>query len=132
MTYNAWVKLKPLEEGGQKQNRDFQIYNENYGFDLKETLSWYPIREMETPEASDKLIASLKKGNRQSVIFAENGGDVPKFIEANPQYKNLNIYHEDGKKQFMSHNKSERKNSGNHQAPPEQAVKESSSTLIKR
>ena len=110
ITYNAWVKLKPIENNGEKANRDFQIFNENYGYDLKESLSKYLIKEMVNPEAEDKLMNSLKKGNLQSVTFSETNGDLKKFIEANPQYKNINIYNEDGSKIFVKHpNNIERK-----------------------
>jgi DNA repair protein RadC len=132
VTYNAWVKLKPAEKDGEKGNRDFQIFNENYGFDLKESLSKYPIKEMETPEAADKLMNSLKKGNLQAVTFSETGGDVPKFIEANPQYKNINIYQEDGKKQFIPHGKSETQNATNQRPTEEPVFKENKSAGIKR
>ena len=123
VTYSAWVKLKPAEEGAQNKNRDFQIFSENYGFDLKETLSRHPIREMETPKAAHKLMNSLKKGNVQLVTFAERGGDGPKYIEANPQYKNLTIYHEDGKKQFMPNSRSENQHSTNQQPANKKFIK---------
>jgi DNA repair protein RadC len=99
-TYNAWVKLKPSEENAR--NRDFQIFNENYGFDLKETLSKYPIKEMETPEAAERLLNSLKKGNTQSVTFIQNGEESSKFISANPQFKNLSIHNQDGSVMFQN------------------------------
>jgi hypothetical protein len=96
--YNAWVKLKPAEDNGK--NRDFQIFNENYGFDLKETLSKYPIKEMKSPEAAERLMNSLKKGNVQSVTFTQNGEETPKLISANPQFKNLHVYNHDGTVMF--------------------------------
>ncbi|MDQ2719365.1 MAG: JAB domain-containing protein [Bacteroidota bacterium] len=132
VTYNAWVKLKPTENNGEKRNRDFQIFNENYGYDLWESLYKHPIKEMETPAAEDKLINSLKKGNLQSVTFSENGGDIKKFIEANPQYKNINIYNEDGKKQFIPQGKSETQNATNHQPIIEKVMEEKKSAGIKR
>jgi hypothetical protein len=96
--YNAWVKLKPAEDNGK--NRDFQIFNENYGFDLKETLSKYPIKEMESPETAERLMNSLKKGNVQAVTFSQNGEETPKLISANPQFKNLHVYNHDGTVMF--------------------------------
>jgi hypothetical protein len=132
VAYSAWVKLKPAEEGAQNKNRDFQIFSENYGFDLKETLSRHPIREMETPEAADKLINSLKKGNLQLVTFAEMGGDVPKYIEANPPYKNITIYHEDAKNQFMPNSRSESQHSSGQQPAKENFIKVIPPAGIKR
>ena len=82
VSYNAWVKLKPDEANSEKGNRDFQMYSENYGFDLGKTLSKYPIKEMESPEAAERLVNSLK------------------FISANPQFKNLSVYNHDGSVMF--------------------------------
>src|SRR5690606_7899399 len=102
LTYNAWVKLKPTEANSVKGNRDFQMFSENYGFDLEKTLSKYPIKEMESPEPAERLMNSLKKGNVQAVTFSQNGEESSKFISANPQFKNLNVYNHDGS--VMLHN----------------------------
>jgi DNA repair protein RadC len=99
-TYNAWVKLKPSEIGNEKSNRDFQMYSENYGFNLEKTLSKYPIKEMASPEAAEKLMHSLKKGNAQAVTFTQNNDQTTKFISANPQFKNLNVLNHDGSVMF--------------------------------
>lgn len=100
VSYNAWVKLKPAEANSEKSNRDFQMFSENYGFNLEKTLSKYPIKEMESPEAAERLMNSLKKGNVQAVTFLQNGEETPKFISANPQFKNLNVYNHDGSVMF--------------------------------
>jgi hypothetical protein len=132
VTYNAWVKLKPAENNGEKGNRDFQIFNENYGYNLKESLAKFPIKEMETPEAADKLLNSLKKGNLQSVTFSGNDGDEKKFIEANPQYKNIDVYNEEGRKQFIPHEKSATQNNTEHQPEVEPVMEERKSAGMKR
>jgi len=99
-TYNAWVKLKPTDANGEKGNRDFQMFSENYGFDLEKTLSKYPVKEMQSPDAAKRLMNSLKKGNMQAVTFVQNGEEFPKFISANPQFKNLNVLNHDGSVMF--------------------------------
>lgn len=99
-TYNAWVKLKPSEIGNEKSNRDFQMFSENYGFDLEKTLSKYPVTEMQSHDAAERLMNSLKKGNMQAVTFVQNGEEIPKFISANPQFKNLNVLNHDGSVMF--------------------------------
>ena len=135
VTYNAWVKLKPAEDNGERKNRDFQIFGENYGFDLEKTLSKYPIKEMETPEASDKLMNSLKKGNLQAVTFSQNGEEATKLISANPQFKNLDVLNQDGSKMFIAGNvlpKNETSQKQTMQAESSLAMKESKSAGIKR
>ena len=131
-TYNAWVQLKPFEKNAEKDNRDFQIFNENYGYDLKQAISKFPIKEMETPEAEDRLMNSLKKGNLQSVTFSSVDGDIKKYIEAVPQFKNINVYNEDGKKQFIPHERSEAQKEAISTSPAESAIKETKSAGIKR
>ena len=131
-TYNAWVQLKPYDNNGEKENRDFQIFNENYGYDLKAALSKLPIKEMETPETEARLMNSLKKGNLQSVTFSDIDGNIKKYIEAVPQYKNINVYNEEGKKQFIPHERAENKNEAISTSANEPALEENKSAGIKR
>lgn len=106
-SYNAWVKLKPVEANSEKDNRDFQMFSENYGYDLEKTLSGYPIKEMESPESAERLLGSLKKGNMQAVTFLQDGEETSKFISANPQFKNLNVLNQDGSVMFQKKSTSE-------------------------
>ena len=87
---------------------------------------------METPEAEDKLINSLKKGNMQAVTFSESGIDTKKLIEANPQYKNINVYNEGGKKQFIPQGQSETQKMSNQEPVQEAVMEERKSAGIKR
>jgi hypothetical protein len=100
VAYNAWIKLKPADTESKKESRDFQMFGENYGFDLEKTLAKYPVKEMASPEAAEKLMHSLKKGNAQAVTFVQNGEESTKFISANPQFKNLNVLNHDGSVMF--------------------------------
>ncbi|TPG32132.1 hypothetical protein EAH81_26245, partial [Flavobacterium pectinovorum] len=47
---------------------------------------------------------SLKKGNLQSVTFVVAGVESKMYVEANPQFKTLNVY--DGDKQRINHRES--------------------------
>jgi len=137
VAYNAWVKLKPSDVNSEKGNRDFQIFGENYGFDLEKTLSKYPVKEMETPEAADKLINSLKKGNLQAVTFSQNGEETPKMIAANPQFKNLDVLNQDGSKMFISSNAFHQNETAQKQTlqtddSPAPVMKESKAAGVKR
>lgn len=40
---------------------------------------------------------SLQKGNRQAVNFKKEGKETPMFIEANPQFKAINVYDTSGR-----------------------------------
>jgi hypothetical protein len=47
---------------------------------------------MKEPDMRDVLIASLQRGNLQAVAMEMDGGAVRMFVEANPQYKSVNLY----------------------------------------
>lgn len=89
--YQAWVQL---DFGNKDKNGNYERkqYHQNYGYDLKEALKTYPIKELNNEEAKDKLVRSLQKGNVQSVTMEIGGKESKFFIEANPQYKSLNLY----------------------------------------
>lgn len=89
--YNAWVQLD-FKQTDNQGNFKLKQFHENYGFDLNKTLEKHPIKELQNPEDLSRLQDSLKKGNRQSVTFQVNGEDQKRFIEASPQFKNLNVY----------------------------------------
>lgn len=89
--YQAWIQL----DFGVKDkhgNYERKQYHQNYGYDLKEALSYYPIKEMMKEDDMKSLIRSLEKGNVQMVTLETPGKDVKVFIEANPQYKTITLY----------------------------------------
>ena len=55
---------------------------------------------MDGGEKEKALMHSLQKGNIQSVTMGVNGESQKMFIEANPQYKTINLY--DGKMQRLN------------------------------
>ncbi len=67
-------------------------FHENYGFDLREAVGKFPIAELDDPEKENMLMQSLKKGNVQSVTIEKDGDNQKMFIDANPQYKTVNLY----------------------------------------
>jgi len=90
-TYKAWIQLD-FAAKDQHGNYERKQYHQNYGYDLKEALSYYPIKEMLKPEDEKTLMKSLQRGNVQMVTVHAPGGDVRVFVEANPQYKSINVY----------------------------------------
>ncbi|WP_339869641.1 hypothetical protein [uncultured Algoriphagus sp.] len=89
--YNAWVQLD-FKETDNQGNFKLKQFHENYGFDLQKALEKHPIKELGNPEDQSKLMDSLKKGNRQSVTFTGSEGEQKRFVEASPQFKNVNTY----------------------------------------
>lgn len=92
--YHAWVQLD-FDKKDEKNNQNYVMskYNENYGYDLRETLGKFPIKELGGEKEND-LMRSLERGNTQSVTFDNNGTDQKMFVEANPKFKTLNVYDE--------------------------------------
>lgn len=102
--YNAWVQLD-FKDSDEKGNFAVKQYHENYGYDLEATLAKHPIKELENNSHKDDLINSLKKGNLQSATFIKDGQEVKQYIEANPQFKSLNIYDDAQKRVDMNQSK---------------------------
>lgn len=92
--YNAWVQLD-FKDADANGNFRLNHYHENYGYDLEAALSRYPIKELKNESHKEDLLNSLKKGNMQSVTFEKGGQETRHYIEANPQFKTLNVYDSD-------------------------------------
>ncbi len=90
-SYNAWVQLD-FDNKDKRNNFETKQFHENFGYDLKEALSKYPLAELSAPDKEDALMHSLKKGNVQSVTMEKDGATSKMFVEANPQFKNVTVY----------------------------------------
>lgn len=86
-----WVQLdfKKTDVNGSFQMREYPRKN---GLDIEDVVSRYPITELAKEDSRAALLQSLKKGNLQSVSFLIDGKEQKKFIEASPQFKTINIY----------------------------------------
>lgn len=88
--YKAWLQL----DFDNKTDKGFEIkqYHENYGYDLKTAVAKFAVAELSDPEKEKALMASLQKGNVQSVTIEKDGQSHKFFMEANPQFKNVTLY----------------------------------------
>lgn len=94
--YSAWIKLDFSKNAVNNQFETRQFHAEKYGFNLTSELGKLDIVKL--PEENEKqLIQSLQKGNRQAVNFMKDGKETPMFIEANPQFKTINVYDAGGR-----------------------------------
>ena len=102
--YKAWMQLD-LKTKDEHNNYKVNKYHERYGFNLEEALQKIndkvPLKELTNSEWKERLLTSLEKGNLQSVKFILEDREQVAYLEANPQYKNLNIYDENGKKVYQ-------------------------------
>jgi hypothetical protein len=97
--YKAWMQLD-FDNKDKNNNHEVKQFHENYGYDLKAAVGKFPVAELDGAEKEKSLMQSLQKGNLQSVSVGMNGESQKMFIEANPQYKTVNLY--DGKMQRLS------------------------------
>ncbi|MEO8416672.1 MAG: hypothetical protein ABI472_23610, partial [Ginsengibacter sp.] len=89
--YKAWVQLD-FENKDKNNNFEVKQYHEKYGFDLKAAVEKFPITDLKDTEKEKTLMQSLQKGNVQSVTIEKDGASHKMFIEADPQYKKVNLY----------------------------------------
>lgn len=87
-----------FKEADNNGNFKLNHYHENYGYDLEAALSKHPIKELENAKFKDDLMDSLKKGNLQSATFLKDGTEVKQYIEANPQFKTVNVFDDNMKR----------------------------------
>lgn len=91
--YKAWVQLD-LKTRDASGNYKVKQFHDNYGYDLEKTLQRFHIRELQDPQQKELLLYSLRKGNQHPVTALEEGYEVRRFIEANPQFKTINVFNE--------------------------------------
>lgn len=89
--YNSWLQLD-FKESDDKGNFKLKQYHQNYGYDLESAIAKLPIKELAQDEHKEMLLDSLKKGNLQSVTFQKEGQELKQYVEANPQFKTINVY----------------------------------------
>ncbi|HEY0655448.1 MAG TPA: hypothetical protein VGD65_20075 [Chryseosolibacter sp.] len=102
--YNAWLQMdwNQKDNGG---NYKFKTMSEGYGYKLEEALSKHPIKELNDPTSRERLLKSLERGNLHQVTFLNGEKETKMYIEANPQFKTVNLYDENGKKVFQQNEK---------------------------
>lgn len=89
--YKAWMQLD-TESKDKNNNFGVKQYHENYGFDLKAAVEKFSISELKDEDKEKALMQSLQKGNIQSVTIEKDGNSHKMFIEADPQFKKINLY----------------------------------------
>ena len=125
--YNAWVQLD-MKDTGQNGNYKMKQFHQNYGFDLEKPLSKLPIKELSNGNDKSALLNSLHKGNRQAVTFLQNGNEQRRFIEANPQFKTINIYDSNMQRLGSRQTKDEKQVQGENNTAKQTAKKAGQST----
>lgn len=124
LIYNAWMQMN-FKETDNNGNYKIKQFHQNYGYNLDSELAKHPIKELNHEQEKSRLIQSLQKGNRQSVTFIENGNEQKYFIEANPQFKTINIYDNNMQRLSNRQSKEEKQAEGESKSVKREAKKES-------
>ena len=96
-----WLQLDMNDKDAQDNYR-VKEFHSAYGFDLDKILKELPLKELRDQSTAYNLIKELKKGSRQPVSFVKDGKEQRYYIEANPQFKSINIYDEHSRKTTLA------------------------------
>ncbi|UPZ36472.1 hypothetical protein MUB18_20515 [Sphingobacterium sp. PCS056] len=94
---DSWLQLD-LNDVNTKGEYRVKEFGNMYGYDLDKVLNELPIKDGLHHTEREDIKAALKRGGRQEVSFLKDGNEKRFYIEANPQFKTLNIYDEHSKK----------------------------------
>ena len=98
---STWMQLD-FNDKDALGNYRMKEFHPGYGYDLKSILQQLPLRELMNNPEIEKLENALKSGSRYAVSILKEGKEQKFFIEANPQFKSVNIYDEHSKKVSLS------------------------------
>ena len=122
--YNAWIQID-WNQKDDNGNHKFKMIHQAYGFNLEKTLEKYPIKELTELASKEKMLRSLERGNVHQVSFVKGDKEEKMFVEANPQYKAINIYDANMKKVYQENDRKEpRVNNGKEVSTPKESQKE--------
>ncbi len=116
--FNAWLQLDPSQKD-DRGNSKFRQFHSGYGYNLEAQLAKHPIKEFSDQLSKERLMQSLERGNIHQVTFVKGDKEDKMFIEANPQFKTLNIYNGNMNKVYQEHEKKESKPDQQKEAPDE-------------
>lgn len=122
--YNAWMQMD-FKQADNNGNYKLKQFHQNYGYDLMTALEKHPIKELTNEQDKTRLVESLQKGNRQSVTFEQNGNQQKHFIEANPQFKTINIYDSNMQRLNSKQGQNEKQGQGEHNSAKQTSKNES-------
>lgn len=98
---DRWIQLDFNDKDAQGNYR-VKEFHASFGYDLEKALRTLPIKELQERATYYQLLDDLKQGSRQAVSFLQDGREQQYYIEANPQFKSVNIYDEHSRKITLS------------------------------
>ncbi len=133
--YTAWLQLD-FKNNTESGNYQMKQYHHNYGFNLDETLSKYPIKELQNEKFKESLIRSLERGNLQSATFLISGKEERIFLTPNVAFKALSAFDEKMQKiklsDIMQKQEQESKQENKQTATVKQDVKKDNNVILNK
>jgi len=94
---SKWIQLD-FNDQDPSGNHKIKEFHKDYGFDPQKSVSQLGVKESLTVKDQQALLDALSRGEKPQVTIEREGKEVKISIEANPQYKTLNVYDEHEKK----------------------------------
>lgn len=94
---NIWVQFD-LNDKDSNDCYRLKEFHSAYGYSIEKEIKNLPLKVLNNRTETNKLMDALKQGFRQPVTFLKNGSEHKFYIDANPQFKSINIYDENLKK----------------------------------
>lgn len=87
----SWFQLD-FNDKDASGNYHLKEFRNDYSYDLEKTLKAVPLKEISNPYEMEKLKNALRQGERAAAVLIKNERENQIYIEANPQFRSLNIY----------------------------------------
>ena len=94
---SKWVQLD-FNDKNPAGNHKLKQFHKDYGFDLQKVVNQLPLKENQSVKEQKGLLDALANGARQPVTLLLGKKEVKLSIEANPQFKTLNVFDANDKK----------------------------------
>ncbi|PLK44998.1 hypothetical protein [Emticicia sp. TH156] len=98
---DRWIQID-FNDKDAKGSYRMKEFHSSFGYDLQKVLQDLPIKELQERDTTYQLLDRLKQGSREAVSFLRNGKEQRYYIEANPQFKSVNIYDSHSRKITLS------------------------------
>jgi hypothetical protein len=98
---SKWLKLDFNDKypGGNHKYKEFQ---QGFGFEIQNVFKQLSLEKSLSDAQQLKLLESLKNGNRESLTFTSQGRAYRISLEANPQFKTVDLFDKNSKKTTMA------------------------------
>ena len=98
---SKWIQLD-FNDKDSAGNHKLKQFHKDYGFDLQKVVGQLNLKENKSPKDQKALLDILADGGRQAVTLLRGLKEEKFSIEANPQFKTLNIFDAHDKKISMA------------------------------